>query len=206
MPHMTSHTLWQVYVPVIVFRNHKRFDPLLASSGEFHINVPLIEQQLQKLALPHQKVEVVSQTQELADHVAVSRSIARAIRDDTVHEPSKKADGRYVMRMRPYMDSAIIRHEFNHSLHILDSIGPTLLKGHPDLWSFFHPAVPPTLDGARSLDDVDSDPLTSHDRLQLSHGTRVLPVYIFSLLGLQRDLLIDQARPRSSLPLLWGGG
>ena len=35
------------------------------------------------------------------------------------------------MRMRPYLDSAIIRHEFNKSLHMLDALGPELLRGGP---------------------------------------------------------------------------
>jgi len=181
----------KIFIPVITFRNHKLFDPVHRDTetsekfSEYFIDTGKIQEAVNQLALPGQKVElVVEQAQDLSEFVSVSKAIARAIREDTKREPSKNADGRYVMTMRPYLDSEIVRHEFNASLHILDSIAPDLFEDNSELWHFIHPAIP---DGGDHEDDPEA-----HRKLKVQAGTHVFPVYIFSLLGLQRELLIDQ--------------
>ena len=51
--------------------------------------------------------------------------------------------------------------------------------------------VPPSL---------DRSDLHGHPRLQLSQGVRVLPVYVFSLMGLEHELLVDQNSLFSATP------
>jgi len=188
----------KVYVPVLVFRNHDQFDPLSKESGDFFIDLENIRNELQKLMLPNQQVTLFGQTEELGDHVGISRLIARSLREDTVHEPSQEADGRYVTKVRPYLDSAVIRSEFNRSLHVLDSIAApqqSSITGDVErpeaLWQFLHPAVKKLHRPSEILEDVE-DGSQAQERLQLRPGVRILPIYVFSLLGLQQELLIDQ--------------
>eukprot|EP00658_Telonema_sp_P-2_P018636 TRINITY_DN17305_c0_g1_i2.p1 TRINITY_DN17305_c0_g1~~TRINITY_DN17305_c0_g1_i2.p1 ORF type:complete len:635 (-),score=143.55 TRINITY_DN17305_c0_g1_i2:22-1926(-) len=190
--HPTHETAEKIYIPLLVFRNHRQFDPLDKSSGDFQIDVAQIEKQVNKMLLPNQKAHVMAETLNVGDHVHVSMALARAVRDNTVLQVvpghSKfygSKESHYEMRYRRYLDSDIIRYEFNRSSHMLDSVGPemSMLRKRKELWNFFHPMVPPVL---------DRNELHGHSRLTLSQGVRVLPVYVFSLLQLQHQLLIDQ--------------
>jgi len=144
------------------------------------------------MLLPNQKAHLMAEVLNVGEHVRVSMALARAIKDNTVHQsiPSKSRfhnakDSHYELRTRRFLDSAVMRDEFNKSSHMLDAVGPemSLLRKHQDLWQFFHPMVPPA---------VDTNELHMANRLELSKGVRVLPVYVFSLMEMKHELLIDQ--------------
>jgi len=193
-----------IYIPIIVFRNHRQFDPLDKSSKDFFIDISAIREAVSKLELPGARLKVVVEsTQELRDFPDISRSLARSIREDTRREPSQSRSGsgrsgdglHYVMRMRPYLDSAVLRSEFNHSLHFLDSLAPDFIQHNPKLWHFIHPAIPEgssdiELEGYIASQGGDMRREGVGGTLKDSH--HVFPVYVFSLLGLQREILIDQ--------------
>lgn len=75
----------KVLVPILVFRNHRMYDPLEPGS-DFSIDVDAIRSQLERLAMPGQKIEVVTGLQSIHEHERIAMALNQAIRADTVHE------------------------------------------------------------------------------------------------------------------------
>jgi hypothetical protein len=96
------HYAEKIVVPVVVFRNHRRFHPLrqgggastLAAEGndaaagpviDVQIDLGEIETQLRKLLLPEQELLLVSGAHHLHDHHQLSTAVFKALKQDSVY-------------------------------------------------------------------------------------------------------------------------
>lgn len=160
----------KVLVPILVFRNHRMYDPLEAGS-EFSLDVDAIRNNLERLAMPGQKIEVVTGLQSLHEHERIAMALNQAIRTDTVHESHL---GRYVVRQKQYIDSKML---FNSLARTSDYLASGLIAASPVLSSEFFP-------------DFNSEEELRRKQLsgdQWALGTRVLPVFVFSLSDSESD-------------------
>jgi hypothetical protein len=171
-------------VPIIVFRNHRRFDPFAPVSKsadpadsvrDFFIDVTTIRQELKKLLLPHQELLVVTGTHEIHEHHHIATALFKSIRSDTIH--SVGSDGVYRAKVIPHVDSAVLEEEMKHAV---DALTTGLLHS-----SGLSAHVPPAAAQPGPSNMAPAAPGTS------SHGHRILPVYVFSLLGMEKSLLFD---------------
>lgn len=163
--------LEKLIVPIMVFRNHRRFDPLTAlhhsndrDTQGFGIDLANVRAEVRKMILPEQELLMPTALHSLSDHPHVATAVFKALKGDTVHAVDES--GRYSSKSVPYLDSRTLLDEM---LHSADELATTLLHSHS---------------------------LTSH----ASSGHRILPVYVFSLLGLPRDLLLDRYYTHTRTP------
>mmetsp|Transcript_26422 Transcript_26422/g.43263 ORF Transcript_26422/g.43263 Transcript_26422/m.43263 type:complete len:856 (-) Transcript_26422:916-3483(-) len=168
----------KVLVPIIVLRNHQDFDPLQPGTP-FYVDVANIEAEIKRLVLPKQEVTVISGTHYLYEHKHVALALARSLRSDSTHETSGKA-GRYAVKTRSYLDTASLAYEMTNAADLL--AGGLIYATDPSLESTFYNA---------QIQSQNEDTAQGKKKSK-TVGTRVLPVYIFSLLGLEKDVLFDQ--------------
>jgi len=171
----------KVLVPIIVFRDHLMFDPLDESPGHPPmIDVKEIEKQLQRIAMPGQQVEVVAGLQSLDEHERVAIAFNKACRSDTVHESQR---GRFVVKPRQYIDSKML-------LALLAQTSDYLASGLIAASPVLSQAYFPDFQSEEDIQEKKSAPL------KWKLGTRVLPVFVFSVLQHeQRPQLFDSWHP-----------
>eukprot|EP01114_Cavostelium_apophysatum_P023378 TRINITY_DN8786_c0_g1_i1.p1 TRINITY_DN8786_c0_g1~~TRINITY_DN8786_c0_g1_i1.p1 ORF type:complete len:710 (+),score=142.99 TRINITY_DN8786_c0_g1_i1:64-2193(+) len=177
----------KILIPIVILRNHIIFNPLEGDS-DFSIDFNYIRKQVQQMFLPHQSVTVVAGVHSLHDHKHLSMAVSKAKRSDSVHELTWQ--GRYVAREKVYLDSNALIHEFRK---VEDLLGSGLLSlSTPAQNAFFNQRVP-------DLDELEDLSTTSpsiedsekSDRSK-SQNTKVLPVYVLSLVAHEEGLLLDQ--------------
>eukprot|EP00003_Mantamonas_plastica_P025575 TRINITY_DN5042_c0_g1_i3.p1 TRINITY_DN5042_c0_g1~~TRINITY_DN5042_c0_g1_i3.p1 ORF type:complete len:832 (+),score=235.54 TRINITY_DN5042_c0_g1_i3:3-2498(+) len=190
----------KVLVPVIVFRNHRVFNPFRSTSQEFHIDLKKLQEQVNRLALPGQEIQLVTGIHSLHDHEHIAFALSKAKRAHTMHQMGEK--GKYEVVVKRYVDRKILAHELEDAADVLasgliSSLSSTLSS------TFYNPNVPNPEMVVQDKDEeaVDaSAPLpsdeSSKDKTQTgSVGTRILPVYVMSLIGSHDDdLMMDDLR------------
>eukprot|EP01102_Stenamoeba_stenopodia_P001158 TRINITY_DN11004_c0_g1_i1.p1 TRINITY_DN11004_c0_g1~~TRINITY_DN11004_c0_g1_i1.p1 ORF type:complete len:559 (-),score=126.51 TRINITY_DN11004_c0_g1_i1:173-1678(-) len=167
----------KILIPLIVFHNHAQFDPFERS----RINMEEINHAIQRFTLPGQQVVVVKGQHSLHDHKHISMALSKSLRTESTYEV-KQGDNdahHFVPKRRTYVDSKVLMMELRDASDMLAS---GLLKAsneHELHRAFFNTDIP--FIGYNQ---------TRPKGLQ---GTRVLPVYIFSLGVGSKDLLLDKA-------------
>lgn len=161
----------KVVVPIVVLRNHRRFNPLVAqgTKAEFKIDVPLIREQLESLLLPGQELLLLPVLEDLHAHPFLSTAVFKALKGDTVHTASQEG---YKTRTMAYLDSKILAEEMRHGADALTAMLIESTMSDPDA-GFVH-------------EDVV--------------GLRIYPVFVFSLLGHAPELLFDMEGLSKSYP------
>ena len=183
----------KVLVPILVFRNHRLYDPLEPGT-DFSIDIEGVKMHLQRLAMPGQKIEVVMGLQSLHEHERIAMALNAAIRADTVHESHM---GRYLVRQRQYIDPERL---FKTLGQTSDYLASGLISASPVLSSEFFPDFD-SEDDLRKLQQ-------SGDHWRL--GTRVLPVFVFSFSDTESEAtLFDGSLPyaasKDAVLVLQGG-
>ena len=199
-----QHYAEKVLVPIVVLRNHNAFDPLHRVAN-FSIDIPLITSRIKELALPGQEIVVVSGVHLLHDHKPISMAVSRALRSDS--ELAMGRHGQYEAMDKPYLDSAQLFQELEDAA---DELAAGLMTAASPLHhrAFFNDDIPTAVDldleesshkdmTIKQAQDelfggLNADDQPVERKLIRSKGTRVLPVYVFSLLGYDPDLLIDR--------------
>jgi hypothetical protein len=168
----------RVIVPLIVLRNHERFDPLSTVGGEetlahgaagptndMRLDIRVIREEIESLLLPHQQLVLVPSLHSLHDHHHISTAVWKSLKGDTIHTATKQ--GVYRPQTVPYIDTQILADAMHHAADLF-TVG--LIQRHHT--------------------QASATPI----------GHRVLPVYIFSLLGLPPNVLFDRTSLHASSP------
>ncbi|CAM6099683.1 unnamed protein product [Calypogeia fissa] len=206
----------RLLVPVVVFSNHHHYNPLKAGSN-FSIDIQTIDREVKKLAQPGQEVVVVGGVHNLHDHEKLAIAVMKAMRTYSVHETKK--DGRFHARSRAYVDGALLREEMKHSTDVLAA--GLLEASDPSLYPLYFRDNVKTRWGTAPFDDRDGELKEDDSIIQSrsarwgaskekdsknkvkskkkrdkppmekSYGTRVLPVFVFSLADVDEELLMQ---------------
>ncbi|BBN07035.1 hypothetical protein MPTK1_4g00410 [Marchantia polymorpha subsp. ruderalis] len=203
----------RLLVPVIVMRNHNQYNPLQPGTN-FSINMTNIEEEVRKMVPPGQEVVVVGGVHNLHDHEKLAIAVVKALRSHSVHETRR--DGRFHARARTYLDGALLREEMRHSTDVLaagllDVADPSLSSRYfrnenPQRWGA-------DIDNTTEESVIQSRParwgtqfLTKDKEakkkgspkklkgglaVEKSYGTRVIPVFVLSLNGVDSELLME---------------
>eukprot|EP00808_Paulinella_micropora_P023593 g11407.t1 len=180
----------KIIVPLIVLRNHESWDPLSfrhqtpntqqhghqasehgQATGldrhdleEFRIDLAAIRHEINRLLLPHQSLALVGRTHLLYQHPHLATALFKALKSDTAHAATP--EGRLERKQVTFIDSEKLLLEIAAGADPLvqDMLGPSAAAGLPDLL------------------EIAKEPV----------GTRVLPIFVFSLEGLWPELLLDK--------------
>ncbi|KAJ7566050.1 hypothetical protein O6H91_02G086100 [Diphasiastrum complanatum] len=202
----------RLLVSIIVLSNHHYYN-LFQAGYNFTIDMQQIESEVKKMVQPGQEVVVVGGIHNLHDHEKLSIAVAKAMRGKSIHETQK--DGRFHARTTTYLDGAILREEMRHSADFLAS--GLLEVADPALSSkFFYrqdsesqrekdspdPLIKSRPAGAYYMYSSQKDKRSKSRREKFSsvwksYGTRVIPVFVLSLAGIEKDLLMEDEN------LLW---
>lgn len=177
-------------VPIIVLRNHVLFNPFeREDAGEAFIDVEMIQSTLDAMALTRQSYTVVPGVHSIHDHPHIAMAIAKARRASTVHEMGPT--GKFRINQQPYIDALSVVSELTHSSDMLTA---GLIAHDDDMVAAFRNADLPVL-------DVPSDDKSGGSAFKFkdpqaaaagpSMGTRIVPVFVLSLLGEDPQLMID---------------
>ena len=184
----------KIIIPILVFRNHDLVNPLAAARPEdplyqdFMIDMGVLEAEVRKMLLPKQKVVFIKGVHFLHDHKTISLALQKATKSKAGWLSTDLQQEKL-----QYVDAEALFHELGHSD---DLLAASLMGTSPDSSDF---VLGPTA-GEQDFDSLsnlgDFDPAFLGDlkrRVAASRarGTRVLPVYVFSLMGKGEDLLLD---------------
>ncbi|KAL2629904.1 hypothetical protein R1flu_014590 [Riccia fluitans] len=203
----------RLLIPVIVMRNHHHYNPLQPGSN-FSIHMGEIEEEVRKMVPPGQEVLVVGGVHNLHDHEKLSIAVVRALRSYSVHETRK--DGRFHARTRTYLDGPLLREELRHSTDVL-AAGLLDVADPSSSSKYFRNeqsrAWGAAVDNTTEESVIQSTParwgtqFLTKDReakkkgspkkrkggfsVEKSYGTRVIPVFVLSLSGVDPELLME---------------
>lgn len=203
----TVDVTYRLLVPVIVLQNHHVRNPI-DSPSNFGINMVHIQNQVKKLVQPGQDPVVVGGVHSLHDHPRLAIAVSKATRGVSVHETGR--DARIRARTRTYLDGAILRDEMMHSADVLAA--GLLEVADPALaiqYFRFHNTYDNKTGEVESVIKSSPAGFKTDSRLaekgtqsvrrgpekrstvQRAYGTRVVPVFVLSLAGVDDDLLLD---------------
>ena len=193
---------WEkLVVPLVVLTNHREFDPL--QPGHTHsLDVGALQAQISQLILPSQQLALLPSTHHIHDHPQISVALTRATRADTQH--TQAADGSITPAAQSYLDAPGLAHALRHSVDWLAaglmhrSETPLAVYHLHDAWSNRSAisgggARGGTTRGDGAPDGGANDGAGAGAHVIGPSSTRVLPVFIFSLLGMHPSLLLDRA-------------
>ncbi|XP_024397913.1 uncharacterized protein [Physcomitrium patens] len=205
----------RLLVPIIVLRNHLHYS-VLQPGNNHSIDVDAIRHQVKGMLQPRQEVMVVAGIHSLHDHERLAMAVAKAMRGMSTHDT--RSDGRFHVRTLTFLDGAVLREEMRHSADVLAA--GILEMADPELSTryFRHRQPqhgweePPKNEegtvvksrqlrypyGKKSAQEKDAK-RTGRDRklsdlvapVSKSHGTRVIPVFVLSLEGVDPQLLME---------------
>jgi hypothetical protein len=161
----------EILVAIIVLRDHRIFDPL-APGHTFSIDVSKIEEQVKRLALPDQQIQVVSGVHNLQEHERIAIAVERSVRSSTVHE---SRGGRYQTVQRQYYDGAALFNE-------LGQTGDYLASGLLDASDTVH---------AKFFGEGKGGDSRRGGGGKDGKKTRVVPVYVLSMMNPTSPLMFE---------------
>ena len=199
-------------VPLIVLRDHRAWDPL--KPGHAHsLDVAALEAQVSRLLLPGQSLRVLASTHQLHSHPAVSVALARALQSDTIRQ--QNASGHHVTTAHAYIDVGLLASRLRRKVDWLTSgllehesdqgearpIAKEQWAEHPAYhlhhsWSSFPGWSAASADAKSADGNAKSPSATPPARASVASqsaipATRVLPVFLFSLLGIREEVLLE---------------
>ncbi|CAK9871609.1 unnamed protein product [Sphagnum jensenii] len=203
----------RLLVSIIVLRNHLQYNPLIPGSN-FSIDMESIIDQVKKMLQPGQKVVVVGGIHNLHEHERLAMAVAKATVGHSSHDT--RPDGRFHARTLTLLDGAVLREEMRHSADVLAA--GILEVADPELSTqYFRPR--PTWENPPSTEPDETvvksrlarypysrrSPKAGMDKrkgvsnrmpndppaIMKSHGTRVIPVFLLSLAGVDPQLMME---------------
>uniref|UniRef100_A0A7I4FQ67 DUF7906 domain-containing protein n=1 Tax=Physcomitrium patens TaxID=3218 RepID=A0A7I4FQ67_PHYPA len=204
----------RLLVPIIVLRNHLHYN-ILQSGSNHSIDVDEIRHQVKSMLQPGQEVMVVAGIHSLHDHERLSISVAKAMRGMSTHET--RPDGRFHAKTLTFLDGAVLREEMRHSSDVLAA--GLLEVADPELSRRYfrqrtpqhnweeppnaqedtviksrqprHPYLKKNAQEKNAKRTVRDRFPTVATPVTKSHGTRVVPVFVLSLDGVDPQLLME---------------
>eukprot|EP00742_Colponemidia_sp_Colp-10_P008774 GILJ01009525.1.p1 GENE.GILJ01009525.1~~GILJ01009525.1.p1 ORF type:complete len:770 (+),score=115.28 GILJ01009525.1:103-2310(+) len=183
----------KILIPIIALRNHNSYDPFKPSADDPtrpYIDLDLIKEEIQKTLLPNQQeLFLVSGSHSLHEHKHISLVVSQSMVADTVHEVG--THGRYIAKMKPYIDSALLAQRLRDSS---DQLTNDFIQ---------HKTIPQSIasafgiglnlnQGDELIDELRLGSGSDTKPLSLSHGTRILPVYVLSFDSKEERYMMDQ--------------
>ncbi|KAJ6847213.1 uncharacterized protein M6B38_281235 [Iris pallida] len=194
----------RLLVPIIVLQNHNRYN-ILHAGHNHSIDIQAIEREVKKMVHAGQEVILIGGSHALHHHEKLAIAVSKAMRSHSLQETKK--DGRFHVRTRTYLDGAVLKEEMEHSADVLAA--GLLEVADPSLSSKFF-LRQHWMDESNTQQDsvVKHKPLwetyyTKHIKnrkwnekkkegnLYRTYGTRVMPVFVLSLAGVDADLLME---------------
>ena len=193
----------RLVVPLIVLRNHERFNPL-TPGHEFSVDVDAIRTQLQRLLMPGQQLTVLPSVHLVHDHPQIAMALQTSISTEVIHDAAAASGGTpYATNAagvavdRPHIDSSSLEYHLAHAVDWLSSGLMERAESAPAIYHLHHgwsnaSRVPSTnhfaavafaANAKAGDDDTTIDP----------SDTKVLPLFLFSILGMEPSLLIDRS-------------
>ncbi|KAL6901970.1 hypothetical protein ACP4OV_004846 [Aristida adscensionis] len=191
----------RLLIPIIVLQNHNRYN-ILQVGHNYSIDVQAIEREVKKMVHPGQEVLIISGSHALHQHEKLAVAVSKATRSHSLHET--KSDGRYQVRTKTYLDGAILKEEMERSADVLSS--GLLEVANPSLSSRFFLKQHWTDEQDDVQDSIKHKPIwesympkkekrgtkKKHGNLYRTYGTRVIPVFVLSLAGVDAELLMEE--------------
>eukprot|EP01125_Pyxidicula_operculata_P019420 TRINITY_DN7049_c0_g1_i1.p1 TRINITY_DN7049_c0_g1~~TRINITY_DN7049_c0_g1_i1.p1 ORF type:complete len:687 (+),score=112.93 TRINITY_DN7049_c0_g1_i1:1-2061(+) len=164
----------RVLIPIIVLKNHNQFSVLDHNSPGF-IDKEMINDRVSKLlSIPGQQFMVLVKEEFLHVHNQISMSVYKSLRSDTYHQVD--SNGVYKPIIRQFLDSRRFIHELSEIPN--DPFARELLEQNPKLSEVLVSS------------DASSDDNPSLLKKSQS-GTRILPIYVLSLVGMNPQLTLE---------------
>lgn len=187
--YQSLHYAEQVIIPIVVLRNHQRFDPLGETTikdgrEDFAIDIKLLRQEVEKMLLPHQELILVTNVHNLYEHRSISTAVFKALKGDTIHTTGE--DGEYQAKTIFYLDSKIFQDEIKHATDLLTT---GLLQENEKMGGTHNSDL--LFEEENENEDSWFKTAEDFDDIPRSSGHQILPVFVFSLLGFADDLLFD---------------
>lgn len=169
----------RLVVPIVVLRNHRAFDPLVPGHAR-SLNVARLREAIAEVVPRHQEVTLLPSTHDVHDHPQISVALTRSMRADTAFE--QRAGGGAFSSAQPYVDARTLTHELRHSV---DWLAAGLIE---------RSETPPRL-AIEHLHERWSNASSRGRRGAPAAGepiVRVMPLFVFSLVGMHPSLLLDR--------------
>lgn len=194
----------RLLIPVIVLQNHNRYN-ILNAGHNYSIDIQGIEREVKKMVHAGQELILVGGSHALHSHEKLAIAVSKAMRSHSLHETKK--DGRFHVRTRTYLDGAILKEEMERSADVLaagllevadpagsskfflrqhwmdesDSSEDSIIK-HKPLWATYYSTY-----GKKKKQNEKK----KQGNVYRTYGTRVIPVFVLSLAGVDADLLME---------------
>ncbi|KAG0575716.1 hypothetical protein M758_5G026800 [Ceratodon purpureus] len=206
----------RLLVPIIVLRNHLHYN-ILQPGSNHSIDVDEIRHQVKTMLQPGQEVMVVAGIHSLHDHERLAMAVAKAMRGMSTHDT--REDGRFHAKTLTFLDGAVLREEMRHSADVLAAgllevadpeLSARYFRRRQPQHNWEQPPTEPEQNvvkssqpkypyGKKSAQEKNAK-RTGRDRkpsdstappVAKSHGTRVIPVFVLSLDGVDPQLLME---------------
>ncbi|KAJ8623419.1 hypothetical protein MRB53_031948 [Persea americana] len=194
----------RLLIPIIVLQNHNRYN-ILADGYNYSIDIQAIEREVKKMVHAGQEVVIVGGSHALHRHEKLAIAVSKAMRGHSLQETKK--DGRFHVHTKTYLDGAVLREEMERSADVLaagllevadpslsskfflrqhwmdesDGSQDSIIK-HKPLWASYR---------SKSIRDKKRSRMKKQGNLYRTYGTRVIPVFVLSLAGMDADLLME---------------
>ncbi|KAK8938511.1 hypothetical protein KSP39_PZI011277 [Platanthera zijinensis] len=192
----------RLLIPVIILQNHNRYS-LLQAGHNYSIDIQGIEQEVKKMVHAGQEVILFSGSYALHRHENLAIAVSKAMRGHSLQETKK--DGRFHVHTRTYLDGAILKEEMERSADVLaagllevadpslsskffqqhwvdeSEVQDSIIK-HKPLWESYYP---------ERRKDKKRSGKKKHGNLYKTYGTRVVPVFVLSMAGVDPNLMME---------------
>lgn len=193
----------RLLVPIIVLQNHNQYN-IMNKGHNYSINIEAIEAEVKKMVHDEQEVVIVGGSHSLHRHEKLAIAVSKAMRGHSLQETQK--DGRFHVHTKTYLDGAILKEEMERSADVLAA--GLLEVADPSLSSKFFLRQHWMDESEGSSDSIlKHKPLwASYDSkhgkkkkktekkqgdLYRTYGTRVIPVFVLSLAGVDPQLMME---------------
>ena len=113
LPDISRETVYfaeKIIVPIVAFRDHQRFNPLLLNNGHTankgsDVNT-VVRNAIEKLLLPDQELVIVDSLHDLDDHKQIFAALYSSVRTDTVYDLQ---GDKYIPTIHRYIDEGMLR-------------------------------------------------------------------------------------------------
>nr|XP_010921441.1 uncharacterized protein LOC105044999 [Elaeis guineensis] len=194
----------RLLIPIIVLQNHNRYN-ILQAGHNYSIDIQAIEREVKKMTHAGQEVILIGGSHALHRHEKLAIAVSKAMRGHSLQETTK--DGRFHVHTRTYLDGSILKEEMERSAdvlaagilevsdpslsskfflrqHWMDESGSSqdsIIK-HKPIWESYMP---------KQAKDKKRSEKKRQGNLHKTYGTRVIPVFVLSLAGVDADLLME---------------
>ncbi|KAF5784545.1 hypothetical protein HanXRQr2_Chr11g0520691 [Helianthus annuus] len=194
---VTVDLAMRLLVPIIFLQNHNHYN-IMEKGHNCSIDIQAIEDEVKSMVHKGEEVVTVAGSHSLHLHEKLAIAVSKAMRGHSLQETKK--DGRFHVHTKMYLDGAILKEEMDRSADVLAA--GLLEVSDPSLSNKFFMRQA-WMDGPADS-YLKHKPYNSKTRrqknkkvqkklgdLQRTYGTRVVPVFVLSLAGVDPHLMME---------------